>query len=114
MDYLWSGLPCVLGRGDEAAERFERAGFATLVDAGSPQRTAAALLGLLEPRARAAAAAAGAELADEFRWRRLAAPLLAALRELEPGARAAAPSQELRRTTSYYARRLVDRVLPSH
>jgi glycosyltransferase involved in cell wall biosynthesis len=115
MDYLWSGLPCVLGRGDETAERFEQAGFATLVETGSPDATATAILALLDPQAGAEAAAAGERLADEFRWQRVAAPLVAALRELEPGAaEVAGSSQQLRRTTSYYARRLVDRLLPSH
>jgi glycosyltransferase involved in cell wall biosynthesis len=114
MDYLWSGLPCVLGRGDETAESFERSGFATLVEAGSPNATADAILALLEPAARAAAVAAGARLAEEFRWRRVAVPLVAAIREIDPGGEAAGSSQQLRRTTSYYARRLVDRLLPSH
>jgi glycosyltransferase involved in cell wall biosynthesis len=113
MDYLWSGLPCVLGRGDETAERFEQSGFATLVDPGSPAATAAAILALLEPQASARAAAAGQALADEFRWRRVAVPLVAALRELDPGAETASSSRQLRRTTSYYARRLLDRMLPS-
>lgn len=114
MDYLSAGLPCVLGRGDETAERFERAGFATLVGAGSPTETAAAIAALLEEPRRTRAAAAGLELADEFRWQRLAAPLLVALRELGAEASGTAGSRQLGRTTSYYARRLVDRVLPSH
>lgn len=113
MDYLWAGLPCVLGRGDETAERFEGAGFATLVDAGSPKATAAAILALLEPQARSAAAAAGRGLAAELRWGKLAQPLVAAIREIPAAAAAAGPSRQLRRTTSYYARRLVDRLLPS-
>ena len=48
MDYLSTGLPCVLGRGDETAERFEESGFATLVEAGSPGATANAILALLD------------------------------------------------------------------
>jgi glycosyltransferase involved in cell wall biosynthesis len=114
MDYLRSGLPCVLGRGDETADRFEQAGFATLVEAGSPQATAAAILALLDEREHARAAAAGRALADEFQWQRAAAPLVAALRETDLAADPTASSQQLRRTTSYYARRLVDRLLPSH
>jgi glycosyltransferase involved in cell wall biosynthesis len=113
MDYLSSGLPCVLGRGDETAERFEEAGFATLVEAGSPAATAAAIVALLEEPRRAQAAAAGRILADEFRWQRLAVPLLIALGEIEPRPRASAGPRLVGRTTSYYARRLVDRVLPS-
>ncbi|HEV7400641.1 MAG TPA: hypothetical protein VGN84_10280 [Solirubrobacterales bacterium] len=114
MDYLSAGLPCVLGRGDETAERFQQAGFATLVEAGSPAATAAAIVESLDEPARAVAAEAGQGLAGEFRWQRLAAPLLVALREIEPMTRSSSGSRQLGRTTSYYARRLADRVLPSH
>jgi glycosyltransferase involved in cell wall biosynthesis len=114
MDYLSAGLPCVLGRGDETAERFEESGFATLVEAGSPEATATAILTLLDEPARAKAAEAGRRLADEFRWQRVAVPLLVALREIRAEAGSAASSRQLGRTTSYYARRLVDRLLPSH
>jgi glycosyltransferase involved in cell wall biosynthesis len=31
MDYVWAGLPCVLGAGDVLADRFAEAGFATTV-----------------------------------------------------------------------------------
>jgi glycosyltransferase involved in cell wall biosynthesis len=114
MDYLSTDLPCVLGRGDETAERFEESGFATLVEAGSPDATAAAILALLDETAAAKAAEAGRRLADEFRWQRVAVPLLVALREIRAEARASSSSRQLGRTTSYYARRLVDRLLPSH
>jgi glycosyltransferase involved in cell wall biosynthesis len=112
MDYLLAGLPCVLGRGDETADRFERAGFATLVPAADPEAVKGALLALLEPAAAGAAHAAGRQLADEFRWDRLAAPLLEELRSGTASAQAGS-SQQLRRTTAYYARRLADRLLPS-
>jgi len=113
MDYLLAGLPCVLGRGDETADRFERTGFATLVPAADPAAVTAALLELLEPDAAAAARAAGQQLADEFRWDRLAAPLLQALRDNAATSEADSSQQQLRRTTAYYARRLADRLLPS-
>jgi glycosyltransferase involved in cell wall biosynthesis len=114
MDYLSAGLPCVLGRGDETAERFEQSGFATLVEAGSVAATAAAIVASLDEPGRTEAAAAGHGLADEFRWERVAVPLLVALREIRPQASAPAGSRQLGRTTSYYARRVVDRLLPSH
>jgi glycosyltransferase involved in cell wall biosynthesis len=114
MDYLSAGLPCVLGRGDETAERFEESGFATLVEAGAPEATAAAIVDFLDDTALTEAAEAGHRLADEFRWQRVAVPLLVALREIRPAASSSAGSRQLGRTTSYYARRLVDRVLPSH
>lgn len=113
MDYLWAGLPCVLGRGDETADRFDAAGFATLVEPGSPGEAATAVLELLEKPAQRHARAAGLELAEEFRWRRVAGPLLSSLREVRPSAVTDGPGQ-LRRTTSYYARRAVDRLTPSH
>ena len=113
MDYLWAGLPCVLGRGDETAQRFASAGFAGLVEPGQPGEVAAALLDLLKKQALRRAWLAGAELAEELRWERVAAPLLAAVRELE-SPEASIDAGELRGTTSYYARRLVDRLLPSH
>ena len=34
MDYLWARLPCVLGRGDELADRFAERGFASTVGPG--------------------------------------------------------------------------------
>jgi glycosyltransferase involved in cell wall biosynthesis len=113
MDYLAAELPCVLGRGDETAERFESAGFATLVEPGSVEAAAAAISSLLDPVAQARARSAGSELAGEYRWERVAEPLLAALRRLGPAAGATEGSAELRGATAYYARRLVDRLLPS-
>jgi glycosyltransferase involved in cell wall biosynthesis len=113
MDYLWSGVPCVLGRGDETAERFEQAGFATLVEPGSPAATASAIVELLDPQVRSRAASAGRRLAEEFRWQRLAEPLVAALRGVGPDAEKAPSPLTLRDTTMYYGRRLVDRVSPS-
>lgn len=114
MDYLWAGLPCVLGRGDETAERFEQEGFATLVDCGSsPETTAAAILAALEDGPRERAASAGRRLADELQWDRVAEPLLIALEEFEAAAARPPASRQLCGATAYYARRVVDRLLPS-
>lgn len=106
MDYLWAGLPCVLGRGDETADRFEASGFATLVKPDAPSQVAGAILDLLEPATQAGATVAGGRLADELRWPHLAAPLLTALRELGEAPEAGG----LAGTTSYYLRRLRDRM----
>jgi glycosyltransferase involved in cell wall biosynthesis len=114
MDYLWAGLPCVLGRGDETADRFESAGFATLVEPGSPAEVADAVIALLEEPDRSRARAAGRALADELRWEQVADPLLFALLEIEPTAVATDLTGRLRGTTSYYARRAVDHLAPSH
>jgi glycosyltransferase involved in cell wall biosynthesis len=113
MDYLWAGLPCVLGRGDETAADFERAGFARLVDPGSAEDAAAAILAALEPATLAAAGTAGRHLAEALQWDRVAEPLLAGLDDLS-AADAPGGSRQLSGATAYYARRAVDRLLPSH
>ena len=112
MDYLWAGLPCVLGRGDETAESFEREGFATLVDSGSPQAASAAILAALEDGPRERAAAAGRRLTEELRWDRVAEPLLSALEGFEAAGARPSSSTGLRGATVYYARRAADRLLP--
>lgn len=113
MDYLWAGLPCVLGRGDETADRFEQAGFATLVEPGSPRAAADAIVSALASDTLRDADASGRRLGDELRWDRVAAPLLATLDEWQAGAPSHAGARCLRGTTAYYARRAVDRLLPS-
>ena len=107
MDYLWAGLPCVLGRGDETAGEFAEAGFATLVDPGDQDAVQRALLAFAdEPRALEAARQAGRKLADERRWTSVAATLRAALHS-RPAPQRTRPGRELTRllagATSYYA-----------
>jgi glycosyltransferase involved in cell wall biosynthesis len=114
MDYLWAGLPCVLGRGDETAGEFAEAGFATLVDPGDAQAVQQAVLALAdEPRALEAARRAGRNLADERRWTSVAATLVAALRS-RPAPRLTGPGLELADllagATSYYASQASTRV----
>lgn len=82
MDYLWCGVPCVLARGDGEAERFGRAGYATLVPAGDPAAVAAAVLALLDGDALRRARARAVPLADSYRWSRVVEPLAQALDEL--------------------------------
>ncbi len=113
MDYLWAGLPCVLGRGDETAAEFERAGFATLVEPGSVEAAAAAIVAALEAGTRDGAAVAGERLAAELRWDRAAGPLMAGIENFETAPPRSAGSGRLRGAGAYYARRAVDRLLPS-
>jgi len=103
----------VLGRGDETAAEFERAGFATLVEPGSVEAAAAAIVAALEAGTRDGAAAAGERLAAELRWDRAAGPLLAGLEGFEAGTSRSPGSGRLRGAGAYYARRAVDRLLPS-
>jgi glycosyltransferase involved in cell wall biosynthesis len=80
MDYVWAGLPCVLGAGDVLADRFAEAGFATTVAAGDVDGAAAALGRLVDDAGeRERRRAASRALADEFRWSATVQPLLRAL-----------------------------------
>jgi glycosyltransferase involved in cell wall biosynthesis len=109
MDYLWSGLPCVLATGDEIAARFGASGFATLVAPGDVDGTAASLLALIDdPTRRLAARRAGLELAESYRWSAVVRPLAAAMEECQ-AARRRRSSRDLARTVGrYYARRTID------
>jgi glycosyltransferase involved in cell wall biosynthesis len=113
MDYLSAELPCVLGRGDEAAEEFGAAGFATLLEDPDPDGLVATLIALADdPEALAAARAAGEELAAEHHWSVVGAKLRAAVANAasgRPSPRPALPAL-LGATAGYYVRRLVDRL----
>jgi len=113
MDYLSAELPCVLGRGDETAEEFGQAGFATLLDDPGPDELVAALVALADdPRALAAACAAGAGLAVEHHWSVVGAKLRAAVASaaVERTSRHRELPSLLGTTAAYYARRFVDRL----
>ena len=109
MDYLWAGLPCVLGRGDETASRFGDAGFASLVAPADVDGTARALSRLLDNHtARKSAHAAGKRLAQQYRWSAIVAPLVRAIEECHAAPRGI-PRKRLFRTVSrYYLHRTVD------
>ena len=108
MDYLWAGLPCVLAAGDETADRFASGGFASLVEPHSPEETADVILAMLDRESQARARKAGAELGSAHLWARLAAPLLAALKEEECTRSRRRSSTSPFRIASYYSRRIVD------
>jgi len=110
MDYLSAGLPCVLGRGDETAEEFGRAGFASLLEDPDAEQLAALLIALAEhPERLATARLAGERLAAEYSWSAVGAKLRAAVAE----AAVERPSRPplLGATARYYARRLVDHLV---
>jgi hypothetical protein len=114
MDYLSAELPCVLGRGDETAEEFGAAGFATLLESPSPDDLAKALLALVDdPGKLPAARAAGHSLAAQHRWSAVGAKLsetIAAASVTRPSYGRATLGL-LGRTGAYYARRIPHRVL---
>jgi glycosyltransferase involved in cell wall biosynthesis len=112
MDYLWASLPCLLGAGDELADRFEEAGFALTAESGDLDAATEALARLVDDRdLRARAKAARGPLADLYRWPAAVRPLTETLAELA-GAR---PERESARTAlagqlrAYYARKLAHR-----
>src|SRR5262249_34873417 len=105
---------CVLGRGDETAEDFERAGFATLMSEPRPEELAAKLLALADdPAGLSAARDAGQRLAERNSWSAVGARL----RNGVAGASAGRPTPPqacldlVRQTGAYYARRLPDRLV---
>lgn len=113
MDYLSAELPCVLGRGDETAEEFGAAGFATLLEHPDPDQLVAALLALADdPQALAAARTAGKELAAERHWSAVGAKLRAAVADAATKQRSPQPASLalFGGAGAYYARRAVDRI----
>jgi glycosyltransferase involved in cell wall biosynthesis len=113
LDYLWASLPPVLAHGDEVADRFGAAGFATLVAPGDAPRTAAAILGLIEDRDGVETARGkGRVLAEEYHWSAVVRPLAAAIEERassRPTKRTLSPPL-VRDVGAYYVRRTVDHV----
>jgi glycosyltransferase involved in cell wall biosynthesis len=82
LDHLWAGLPSVVSAGDAASELVERHGLGRVVAPGDADGTAAALLALLSDQAeRRGCAEHARELAAEYTWERVAAPLLDFCRE---------------------------------
>src|SRR5262245_7196840 len=82
LDHLWAGLPSVVSAGDAAAELVERHGLGRVVAPGDADGTAAALLALLnDQQERRGCAERARDLAAEFTWKRVAAPLLDFCRE---------------------------------
>jgi glycosyltransferase involved in cell wall biosynthesis len=113
MDYLWAGLPSVLARGDEVADRFSAAGAAELVAPRDVEGTALALHGLLSDPGRAATArAACGRLANAYSWPRLINPLVEAVEHASPRpTRRASTLAASTDAARYYLGRSVDRVV---
>jgi glycosyltransferase involved in cell wall biosynthesis len=114
MDYLSAGLPCVLGRGDEVAEEFERAGFATLAERPDPDSLARTLLSLLDdPDALARHRDAGMRLAEQRQWSAIGEELRAAVASLprrkQRNLRRA--GEDLAEDLAYYCRRAADELV---
>ena len=77
LDYLWAGLPMVLGRGDELAERSEREGLGLPVREGDVDAVASAIATLLDAPATPERTARFAALRDELSWARVVEPIRA-------------------------------------
>ncbi len=87
LDCFWAGVPVVATRGDELAARVERDGLGAAVPVGDAAAVADALERVLT-RGREAHAPALARAREDFRWSRVAAPLV---RWVTSDARPAAP-----------------------
>lgn len=77
LDYIWAGLPIVSTAGDAFAELVAARGMGAVVPPEDPDALADALADLLTTDAGARARAAVAEVAPEFTWPRVLAPLVA-------------------------------------
>lgn len=111
MDYLWTGLPCVLAHGDETAERFGREGFAALVPPNDPAAASKALQQAVEdPNWKEAARQSAERLACEYEWASLVEPIAAALEDPSPSHRLSGRDLAalIGRSGTYYTRRLGD------
>jgi glycosyltransferase involved in cell wall biosynthesis len=77
LDHLWAGVPSVVSAGDAASSVVEQHGLGRSVPPGDVQATAKALVELLSDKQYLAQAAQRSrELAAEYRWERVAEPLL--------------------------------------
>lgn len=74
MDYLWAGLPMVVGGGDVLSDLAERHGLGIVVAAGDKTAVANALITLLQ---NPVDAAAFTTVRQQFHWERVAQPLRA-------------------------------------
>jgi glycosyltransferase involved in cell wall biosynthesis len=101
LDCFWAGLPVVCSQGDELSERVSREDLGASVPPGDVAATAAALEGVLE-RGRADYEERLAKVAAEYRWSRMASPLIRYVTSPEP---ATAPGRGLAARTSSPARR---------
>jgi len=76
LDQLWAGLPAVVSGGDEAARLLHAAEAGLVVPPGDSTRVAEGLIRLLDDAAlRRAHAQAASQLAQQFCWSRVVAPL---------------------------------------
>jgi hypothetical protein len=77
LDYIWAGLPIVTAGGDVLSEQVATCGLGYVVEPGNAEALAAALIALLvEPDARHSRQAAFHQVAEQYRWKRVAAPLV--------------------------------------
>lgn len=76
LDQLWAGLPSVVSEGDEAARLLHAAEAGLVVPCGDSAMVADALIRLLDDAVlRHTQAQAATQLAQQFRWSRVVAPL---------------------------------------
>jgi len=76
LDYLWSGLPIVCTEGDVFAALVAERGLGAVVPSGDVEALASAIERLLDDRDEHARCRSRLlEVAEEFRWRRVVAPL---------------------------------------
>lgn len=82
LDYLWAGLPVIATEGDELAELVRAAGIGRVVGYGDVAGWASAIAELVTDQAgRLECAKRAREVSEQFRWTRVAEPLIRFCRE---------------------------------
>jgi glycosyltransferase involved in cell wall biosynthesis len=76
LDYIWAGLPIVCSEGDTFAETVKTRGLGEVIPVGDSTALKKALLRLVNPATRQAHTVRLREVAEEFRWDRVAEPIM--------------------------------------
>ena len=76
LDYIWAGLPIICSEGDSFAEAVKTRGLGEVIPVGDTMALREALLRLVDPATRRSHAARLRAVAEEFRWDRVAQPIM--------------------------------------
>src|SRR6185295_13981021 len=112
LDYIWTGLPIVCTEGDVFAALVAERGLGRVVPPGDAEALAAAIEHLIDDKdAHARCRQRLLEVADEFRWRRVVAPLarFCAAPRLAPDRASAQRAHHVRLADSFRVARWVKR-----
>jgi glycosyltransferase involved in cell wall biosynthesis len=109
LDYAWAGLPVAATSGDALSARLAEAGAAQLAPPGDRVAMAGAIRALLtDPGRGARASEAALSVARELRWSKVAAPLVAWVRDPVATHAAVSPARARRALWWMYAHKAIE------